>query len=101
MKCSSDVFTEHERIRLYNDLCDYREEVKDIYPPQTRRIDTLTRAIQFVRGTTGVWKPTAESEPILINGRAVGSTNCVCSVGGETGRSNYRLCPQCGAKMHR
>ena len=30
MKCSVDVFTEHERVRLYNDLCDFREEIKDI-----------------------------------------------------------------------
>lgn len=101
MKCSVDVFTEHERVRLYNDLCDFREEIKDIYPPQTCRIDALTRAIQYVRGTTAVWKPTAESEPIIINGRAIGSTNCTCSACGMIGRSDYRLCPKCGAKMHR
>ena len=94
--------TEAERVTLYNNLCDFREELQNVYPLPTKKINTLSQAIIYVRGTTATWQPTAESQPIIINGRAVGSTCCTCSACRfPYGRSDFRLCPNCGAKMKR
>ena len=92
--------TEGERIELYNNLCDFRDELNTIFPLPSQKIHTLSQAIIFVRGTTAKWERSDKSEPIIVNGRAIGSTNCTCSTCGVIGRSDYRLCPNCGAKMH-
>ena len=92
--------TEAERVELYNSLCDFREELQNIYPQQTKKIHTLTQAIIFVRGTTAKWERVPESQNIIADNRCVAFAPSACSSCHFLGRSDYKLCPNCGAKMH-
>lgn len=78
---------EAERVRLYNDLTDYEMDLKSIiYPPKTKEIDMIQRAIACVRGERGKW--------IASNG-----TNICNRCRFDEGKSSFRYCPNCGAKM--
>ena len=95
--------TEGERINLYNDLCDYEEDLKLIsYPSQTKAIDIIHRAIVYVRGITARWI-TSNALPVLDeNKKVIAYHNCECSschfIGGV---STFKLCPNCGAHMRK
>ena len=95
--------TEGERVQLYNSLCDFKEELEEIhYPPQTKKIDILRRAIDYVRGTPARWLSTADTQQIVKGNRLVYSFPCRCSVCAfDRGFSDFKLCPQCGSRMQR
>ena len=93
--------TEAERIKLYNDLCDYEEDLRMItYPSQTKAIDIIHRAVIYVRGVHANWL-TSNALPILDeNNKVIHYENCICSsCGFAHGTSTYRICPSCGARM--
>ena len=92
---------EADRIQLYNDLCDYEQELKAIYyPPKTMEADMIHRAILFVRGETGRWV-LAEASPVFDgHERIIGYTGCKCDkCGFSDGKSTFKFCPSCGARM--
>ena len=94
--------TEGERVKLYNDLSDYEEVLKKIhYPAQTREIDIIHRAVDYVRGVHGRWINDSHATPVLDEKkhivRYVGSTCSICSF--DDGWSTFKFCPNCGARM--
>lgn len=95
--------TEAERINLYNDLCDYEDDLRKIsYPSQTKAIDMIHRAIVYVRGTSAKWLTnTACALPVLDeSNRLLYHANCTCSSCGFIGgMSTFKLCPNCGSRM--
>ena len=95
--------TEGERIQLYNNLCDFKEELEEIhYPPQTRKIDILRRAIDYVRGNPARWLKLPDTQQIVSDGRLKYLFPCECSsCGFARGFSDFKLCPQCGSRMQR
>ena len=96
--------TERERINLYNDLCDFKSDLQAVYfPPQTKQIDIITRAISYVRGTQAKWVHTPQSEhEYAPNGALLRTSHCTCSsCGFADGRSDFRICPNCGARMQK
>ena len=93
--------TEADRVNLYNDLCDFRDELSIIqYPSQTKRIDILSRAIAYVHGNHATWlripesitETTANGLPFVF---PMQCSSCLFA----WGRSDYNICPRCGAKM--
>lgn len=94
--------TEGERVEIYNALIDWRDELSQItIPSQSKRIHVLSGAIAYLRGTTAQWQPTNETKTEIINSRPVASP-CTCSsCRFARGFSDYRFCPQCGARMQR
>lgn len=92
-----------DRIQVYNDLCDFKDELEQIhYPSQTRRIDILKRAIDYVKGTPAHWNSTTETQQIFSDERYVYSFPCTCSgCGFARGFSDFKLCPQCGCRMQK
>ena len=95
--------TEGERITLYNDLCDYKEELQGIhYPSQTRQIDILSRAILFVRGTRANWLKQPNSVATFQDQKFIYFSPVKCSsCAFPYGRSDFRICPNCGARMQK
>ena len=91
--------TEADKVRLYNDLCDYEYELKEIiYPVKTREIDIVRRAIEFMRGSQGKWLSGAVA--VLNNGKCVDEIACQCSsCGFAHGHMSFKYCPNCGARM--
>ena len=94
---------EGERIQLYNDLCDYKAELEEIsYPSQTRKIDILRRAIEYVRGNSARWLTSPDTQRIIHDNRLAYLFPCECSCCHfDRGFSDFRLCPQCGSRMQR
>lgn len=93
--------TEADRVNLYNSLCDFREELQGIFPHPTKKIDTLTKAITYIRGTTAKWERTSDSQNIIVQNKCVAFAPSACSACHfALGRSDFRICPNCGAKMH-
>ena len=93
--------TEAQRVELYNSLCDFREELQGIYPRPTQKIHTLTQAITFIRGTTAKWERLPESQNILADNCCIAFAPSACSACHfALGRSDFHICPNCGAKMH-
>ena len=93
--------TEAERVQLYNDLCDYEEDLRMItYPSKTREIDIIHRAVVYVRGKTGQWK---NGTPVLDeNNKIKYLVNCQCSsCGFADGKSTFKICPSCSARMQK
>lgn len=93
--------TEAERVTLYNDLCDFRDDLKVIhYPPQTKQIDILTRAISYVRGDQAKWLRLPESVTDVDANRMPFTFPMQCSsCKFSWGRSDFLLCPKCGSRM--
>ena len=91
---------EAERVRLYNDLIDFKDDLQQIsYPPQTRNIDILKRAIEYVRGSSAHWTPAKDATADIIDRHPV-VYPCQCSsCHFAYGRSDFKLCPSCGAVM--
>ena len=95
--------TEAERINLYNDLCDYELELRQIvYPNKTREVDIIHRAVQYVRGNQARWV-TRDALPVLNDkGNIVKYTSAKCSFCGfASGDSDYKFCPNCASRMVR
>ena len=94
---------EGERVQLYNELCDFKEELEGIhFPPQTKKIDTLRRAIEYVRGTPAKWLTTADTQQMMNDNRLLYLFPCKCSLCGfNRGFSDFKLCPQCGSRMQK
>ena len=91
--------TESERITLYNDLCDYEQDLFNVvHPPQTKAIDIVHRAVAYVRGTSAHW---AGGVDVLDkNGNLLRRDYCTCSACGfSRGSSDFKHCPNCTAKM--
>ena len=97
----TDSMTEGERVRLYNDLCDYEQDLRMVtIPPRTREIDIINRAIAYVRGTTSKWIATPDSVQRFDPKGRVYVINMECrECKFQGGLSTYRICPQCGARM--
>ena len=93
--------TEGERVRLYNDLCDFMDDLKSItYPPQTKQIDILSRAVMFVRGSTAVWQRGTDSTQVPSQTKAFAYYPCTWSFCHfASGRTDYKFCPSCGTRM--
>ena len=93
--------TEGERVAIYNDLCDWRDELAQItYPSQTKRIDILTRAIAYVRGETAKWLTTESTDSLtLTDGRTIIAPVACSRCAFSRGASDFRFCPQCGTKI--
>lgn len=93
--------TEAERITLYNDLCDYEQDLRAImYPPQTKAIDTIHRAIAFVRGNKADWIRSGGTHVYDDLGNLIRTDFCTCSSCGFTrGSSDFKYCPYCASKM--
>ena len=94
--------TEGERIEIYNALMDWRDELSHItIPSQSKRIHVLSQAIAFIRGTVACWQPTKETTTKVIDSHPV-AFPCKCSsCAFARGFSDFRFCPQCGARMQR
>ena len=93
--------TEGERVQLYNDLCDWRDALAEItFPPQTKNIDILSRAITYVRGDTAKWLRTEASKTQVIGDRTHLAPVACSRCSFPRGSSDFRVCPQCGAKMN-
>ena len=94
---------EAERVRLYNDLCDLEQEMKNVVlPRKTREIDILHRAVTYVRGVQSRWIVSGGAcLPILDqNHRVIDYENATCEKCKFTGgRASFKYCPSCGAKM--
>ena len=92
--------TEAERVRLYNDLCDYEQDLQLItIPPRTKEIDIIRRAIAYVRGVNAHWIKTPSSQ-VDTSGHIPVSTSMECSsCHFANGRSDFRICPQCSARL--
>ena len=93
---------EAERVRLYNDLCDYEQELKGVLlPRKTREIDIIHRAATYVRGERSRWVVSgAGCLPVFDGDKICDFVNATCEnckFGG--GRASFRFCPNCGAKM--
>ena len=95
--------TEGERIQLYNDLCDYTDELEQIsYPSQTRRISILARAVAYVRGESARWLTMKDTQQIIHGDRLAYLFPMQCSsCHFDRGFSDFRLCPQCGSRMQK
>ena len=95
--------TEGERVQLYNDLCDYKDELEQIsYPSQTRRINILARAVAYVRGDSARWLPMEDTQQIIKDNRLVYLFPMQCSsCRFDRGFSDFKLCPQCGCRMQK
>ena len=93
--------TEAERVRLYNDLCDYEQELKSVlYPQKTREIDIMQRAIKFVKGEQSRWIVTGGQPVLDENSRVMDYTGCTCErCKFSMGMSSFRYCPNCSARM--
>ena len=93
--------TERERIALYNDLCDFKEELSLIrLPPQTKKINTLSRAIEYVYGTTAKWQKTPDTCEEFVGERLVALTQMQCSACRFAHRrTDFKYCPNCGTKI--
>jgi len=95
--------TEGERIQLYNELCDFKSELEEIhYPTQTKKIDILRRAIEYVRNQPAQWLMMSNEEvDKVINDPSLPYTfPRKCSACGfNKGFFGFRLCPQCGRRM--
>ena len=94
---------EGERIQLYNDLCDYKAELEEIsYPSQTRKIDILRRAIEYVRNSKAQWLDMSNEEVDKVVNDAhlpyIFPRKC-SSCGFTRGFADFKLCPQCGSRM--
>ena len=92
--------TEAERVRLYNDLCDYEQDLQLItIPPRTKEIDIIRRAITYVRGTNAHWIKTplsqVDTSEMFPFTTAMECSSCHFA----NGRSDFRICPQCSARM--
>ena len=98
---NANLFTEAERVTLYNDLCDLEEDYRLItYPSKTKEIDVIRRAIRFVRGNQAKWEHGSSTIPVASENSGRYYINCTCSACGfELGHSNYRICPNCGSRM--
>ena len=95
--------TENERVELYNDLCDFKSDLQMIcYPPQTRQIDILSRAIAYVKGTSAKWEKSNDSKDFFNDERFAFFAPSTCSsCHFAHGRSDFRRCPNCGARMQK
>lgn len=96
--------TEAERVELYNDLCDFELELHAItYPPQSKKINTLRRAIAFVGGTRGRWVCDASATPVFDGNRIIYYESCKCNQCSFSNHtlSTFKFCPSCGARMQR
>ena len=95
--------TEAERVQLYNDLCDLKSDMQEIsYPPQTRQVDILSRAISFVKGVHAKWLKQPNSINTYSNDHLLYYSPTTCSsCHFAQGRSDFRICPNCGARMQR
>ena len=94
---------EGERIQLYNDLTDFKYELEQVsYPTQTKKIDILRRAIEYVRNTTARWLPmdNKEVDAVVNDARLPYIFPRKCSsCGFARGFADFRICPQCGSRM--
>lgn len=92
-----------DRVQLYNDLYDFKEELEEIsYPSQTRKIDILRRAIEYVRNSPAKWLPMDDKEVDAVVNDAklpyIFPRRC-SACGFSRGFSDFKLCPQCGSRM--
>lgn len=92
---------EAERVELYNDLCDFEQELMQItFPPQTRKLDIIHRAIVYVKGERAKWESDGSSVAVLDgNGRMLYLADVKCSACGFRAHSDYKFCPNCRARM--
>lgn len=95
--------TDGERVQLYNDLCDFKDELEQIhYPVQTKKIDIIRRAIEYVRGNPAKWLSTEDTQQILSENRLAYLFPVKCSVCGfKRGFSDFKYCPQCISRMQK
>ena len=94
---------EGERVQLYNDLFDFKSELEEIsYPSQTRKIDILRRAIEYVRNTHARWLPmdAIDVDKVMndVHLPYIFPRKC-SSCGFARGFADFRICPQCGSRM--